>query len=409
MKKDRVMQETKELSNLLMIFAVVLLCFSAVVTACLHPPCDPCYYWDEETEQCVWRCSSGEACCGAGLGNCYNTTTTQCCDQETGHTCPKPVEDWECCNGSCCYTKNNCYKGCIDGSCKYCNPGEICCNDSCCDGKCCNDECKQGCTGYCCNDSTNNCCDMEEECCLAECCDDRLRDPCEIYGPHMPAEECCNGTCCNNHKLDPDDPFSPPIEECCDGACCDNLPDPCDPDSPKEHCCSDIPGEGNGYCCPNGKTCCNGNCCDSDTGECCYDGLCQDPKCDNCHPVGGTLYECGHHYADPEGHPCNLYKCIKNVISTASCTYHENNPCPSNCRAQVAFAGPEVVQTSYYVATCFSDPTVTWTTWKTIRWSDCSICPGGEYRKACETTTPCDGVPYFEHEIGLALECGTCP
>lgn len=68
MEKSRAMKETKELLNLLVILATVLLCFSAVARACPHPQCNPCYEWNEETEKCVWRCSSGESCCGEGWG-----------------------------------------------------------------------------------------------------------------------------------------------------------------------------------------------------------------------------------------------------------------------------------------------------------------------------------------------------
>ena len=80
MKKHRAMKKIEGLLNLAVIFVIVLLYFSKVATACPHPPCNPCYDWNDETEQCEWRCSSGEACCGEVLGNCYNTTTTQCCD-----------------------------------------------------------------------------------------------------------------------------------------------------------------------------------------------------------------------------------------------------------------------------------------------------------------------------------------
>ena len=82
MKKDRAMKETKELLNLLVISAIVLLCFSKVATACPPPACPDCYTWDEETKQCEPDCSLGEDCCSGG--------SSRCCD------------DGECCYMDCC-------------------------------------------------------------------------------------------------------------------------------------------------------------------------------------------------------------------------------------------------------------------------------------------------------------------
>ena len=301
---------------------------------------------------------------------------------------------------------------------------------------------------------------MEEECCLAECCDDRLRDPCEIYGPHMPAEECCNGTCCNNHKLDPDDPFSPPIEHCCtdipgegngyccpngqsccegdcydsqtqgccDGTvynlstqkCCDGL-DPCDTDyicdidetccdglcvDPTiDQCCDDIGGYNDGYSCPSDKICCNGNCCESY--QCCIDGECIDPMCDNCHMIDDTAYEC-HHVGDDD--ECLSNKCLMNVMTTATCDGYPEWPCEkSDCHALPDFwEDPMLVQYVIEdVNNCSSRSG--WELWHDI-WAGCETCTViNWFPIRCKTTaSSCEGEPISPATFGRKLVCGDC-
>jgi len=152
MKKGRAMKETKESLNVLVIFAIVLLCFSAVATACPPPQCNPCYTWNGE--RCVWDCSTGQTCCGGS-----------CCSNE-------------CCNDTCC------------------NPGDNCCNNSCCSNECCNNvccpsgyDCCDGLTCYnpattkCCNEGTGHTCPTGTICCEGDCCYPEL------------SEVCCDGTC----------------------------------------------------------------------------------------------------------------------------------------------------------------------------------------------------------------------
>ena len=408
MKKYRTTKEIKGLLNLLVIFVIVLLCFSEVATACPDPECDDCFKWNGE--KCVWVCGSGD-----------------------------------CCSGSCCYTD------CCDGTC--CASGQTCCGECCDPADCCGGEC---CTGReCCN---NTCCDMEEECCLAECCDDRLRDPCEIYGPHMPAEECCNGTCCNNHKLDPDDPFSPPIEHCCtdipgegngyccpngqsccegdcydsqtqgccDGTvynlstqkCCDGL-DPCDTDyicdidetccdglcvDPTiDQCCDDIGGYNDGYSCPSDKICCNGNCCESY--QCCIDDQCVDPICDNCHSISSTLYECGHREGDTE---CATNWCIKNVLSSATCDHKGDDwPCTkSRCNTRLVTYENELTQYEIVYLGSGSCPggTVNFVPWETLYYG-CRTCSSVTWTVSCETSS-CSGSVEYIYDRGHKKKCG---
>ena len=182
-----------------------------------------------------WNCSSGESCCG---GECYNTSTSQCCDQSTGHTC---LIGRKCCNGA---TKSQ-SACCNTSDCKDCTYREA--SESWWCPECGGDPCQLCCEGE------ETCYDIETK----DCCDDL-----KIYD--IATEKCCNED--TGHTC----PKSPVDKTCCDGACYD----------PETEKCCNPPGPDNGYKCPESPVdfeCCHPSrdCCDPTQCEECIDGECE--------------------------------------------------------------------------------------------------------------------------------------
>jgi len=225
MKKYRAMKKIKELLNLSVIFVIVLLCFSKVATACPHPPCNPCYEWDGETEQCVWDCSSGQTCCGGttccDIVNCCNGSCCGSFQDCCGGECCYP---WNCCGGQCCDVgccedsdcgPPGCWD-CVNCSCEYqCDPAkcETCVDGSCkvCGGdpdqSCCTSDPPPFCMPKCTQTETANCNQIEETPCPE--CFDILWYKCPQHETTIPLDApiyYCSGGC----PGDPGDPFNPP-------------------------------------------------------------------------------------------------------------------------------------------------------------------------------------------------------
>jgi len=193
MKKGRAMQEKKELLNMLVIFAVVLLCFCAVATACPPPECPDCRIWNGN--RCVWDCSYGQSCCDDA---CYNPSTQKCCDppgDDNGYPCPKSNT---CCSGGCCDPVL--CESCIDDWCQVCG-GDT--NKGCCDGQCYNKTTQKCCDGLGPLD-IDYICDIDETCCDGLCVDTTIDQCCDDLGGYndgyncdKDCELCCDGTCCD--------------------------------------------------------------------------------------------------------------------------------------------------------------------------------------------------------------------
>ena len=272
-----------------------------------------------------------------------------CCEGINDGTC----YDWrdeKCCDGrgnTCPEDKNCCDAACCDP----CEPA----NEKCCDDKGGNDD------GY--------CCPSDNECCQGNCCD--------------PDENCCDDTCYDTATH----------------GCCDNLTLY---DISTEKCCN----EGTGHTCeksPVNKICCDGNCCEPY--ECCIDGQCVDPICDNCHSVISTLYECGHNATDPNGAPCATNWCIENHLVSATCDYKGPDwPCPkSRCNTTPVEPWACEVYQIFRAGPC-SGGTVEWVTWKKLYYG-CYSCLLNHSFKSCETTG-CGGTYTGQDLRGTKKKCG---
>jgi hypothetical protein len=203
-------------------------------------------------------------------------------------------------------------------------------------------------------------------------------------------------------------------------------------------CCSDS-------CCSEGQKCCEGQCgvkgaccffdsgsCTETTGLCCanqggvYQGgattctpgdLCR-PKCENCHSVNLTLYECGHYLTDPWGGmgECDPYACLKNVMDTASCDRFPYRLGPAKCDTYEKDDEFEVVGTMYtYESTpeiCVTpEPPGPMQVWQELYMGCGAVCelkPDPPYRGRCHTG-PCGGeLHWYVDRRGTKKACG-CP
>lgn len=122
-------------------------------------------------------------------------------------------------------------------------------------------------------------------------------------------------------------------------------------------------------------------------GTSCQDSAKKKPRCDNCHAVTATLYECHHWADDPDGTDCSRSLCIENQLDSATCDFHDDRSGKPQCDNKVV-TGAEVVQ-RIRTASC-PGGTVSWVTWITI-YSGCDDeCKANTWLKACETSS-CDG------------------
>jgi hypothetical protein len=299
-----------------------------------------------------------------------------------------PALGWQAC-GPCRHWDAG-KETCVDD----CSEEQICCNDSCCSGNCCDDlTCYDSSTRKCCNEGTGHTCPNDDTCCDGECCEVCCSD--SGYYCCDSGESCCEGSC-----------YDSQTQGCCDGTvynlstqgCCDFLTI-YNPSTDK--CCYD----GLGNTCPDDKICCDGTCCESY--QCCIDGQCVDPMCDNCHTVRVTIYECGHSPFDPIGTPCAIDWCIKDVLDTSTCDYDPDSPCfKSDCDTTIDLSKPGEVFQRAYTAAC-PGGTVT----KDIEWmlfAGCNDCDWHGYDSSCKTGS-CNGVPMGDGQWrGDAYKCG-CP
>ena len=374
MEKYRAMEETKEILNLLMISAIVLLCFCSVATAC-GPACPPCHTWDGQ--DCDWNCSSGESCCD---GSCYDTSKWQCCDQETGKMCPTPKEDYECCHDSysccaahlcqsCIYTEGFGWwcPTCDGDLSQLCCEGEETCYDietqDCCDElkiydiateKCCNEDTGHTCPkekccvdGQCINNGSE--CEVDRICCDGSCC---YEGDCCVDGVCIGnGDECdSNSKCCNGECYDLED------QRCCDGK------EIYDPNT--EKCCN----EDTGHTCPKSpvdKECCDGACCDPS--QCCNNGTCVDKctmtgQCSYTPPETSNYVECQNF--NPTDKSCEeiIEGALCNHLVTVGLNEAECADCAPNCDKTRICACAEITPV-FCKTNCFWDgiPPVSYT------------------------------------------------
>lgn len=145
--------------------------------------------------------------------------------------------------------------------------------------------------------------------------------------------------------------------------------------------------------------------CEAD--ECCIDGMCTDPVCDNCHNLYDALPECGHYVGDPNGTPCKTDWCIVNEVSSATCDHKGWDwPCAkSNCETDLLLEQPELTQ--YKISQACPPQKVQWEFWfKTYHGCGIWSCAGDlPYEKACVTQV-CAGVPIRIYHRGIKKKCG---
>ena len=325
--------------------------------------------------------------------------TQNCCGPDGACNDGDPCSDDDHCNGNpnycplepaftCCGRLKNCDDGKVC-TWDWCDPATGSCkNDPSCSGgrKC----CPVGSSNFCCNAGEEVCCPSNpgyaDHCCPPErptCCD---------AGCCLSTQTCCPGgtECCN------------PDQTCCNGHCglkgaCCFLDTSCS--ELIETCCAQQGGTYQG----DGTTCTPAD-------------LCR-PKCENCHTVSTTFYECGHYLDNPLG-PCAQDECFANVMETASCDSFPYRKGPRRCDTY-EIAGdpppPEVVSKSYWL----SIPEICETTnpggfhvWREL-YSGCgTVCdlnPNPPSGVRCDTG-PCGGeyFPGGDEKRGKKKACG-CP
>lgn len=220
--------------------------------------------------------------------------------------------------------------------------------------------------------------------------------------PPPPCPECYywSGTECVCH------------EACCEDEDCGTGIEECLSCNLDSCTCEDDDSKCTGEC-HNG--CSLGMCVDDDSKcdpcECCIEGDCIGPMCDNCHSgITDTVYECGH--VEESTHCLSSY-CIKNVLETAGCDFRGDFwPCNKrNCDAAPDGTLHGIEQTTYnLVDPCPTggEPVVTHY-WLTYYYGCGSECWGSNWAKACEiptcdTSDPRDDPSY----LGQKYKCG-CP
>ncbi len=234
------------------------------------------------------------------------------------------------------------------------------------------------------------------------------------------------------------------------GGCIPGCTCPCEGCLPGVGCYEDCP-TGENCCCPGGwcynpneKSCCGSGLCDLDEcekcvdgvcvdrctyyyadwcmicdgagycisrcedDECCDDGICKGPICDNCHSISDTTYECGHYASSTN---CASDWCIIDVLDTVTCDYHPDSPCPSYCKVEAVVGQPAVLQRKVIMdsPTCLTggEP-VQYEDWHTT-YQGCGTCSIQTWRTSCETFG-CPGTEEYTAPRGNKMTCaGTCP
>jgi hypothetical protein len=132
-------------------------------------------------------------------------------------------------------------------------------------------------------------------------------------------------------------------------------------------------------------------------------------RCDDCHAVKDTLYECLHRADAVNGARCGTDDfgtsvCLTNVLDSASCNRHLSLRSPRCDNAEVFGYG--VIQYAT-VAPCPAG-TVDWQTWHTLYFGCGESCRPYTLRKACETTGCAQGDSYGTgvSNRGKRFQCG---
>jgi|GEM_PF-3270415 len=287
---------------------------------------------------------------------------------------------------------DDCYT-CTPTGCEWdCSTGATCCNGSCCNsGNCCNSTtCCSNSDDVCCTDSGSYCCESGKTCCKGTCCD--------------PNYTCCDGTCCNTSTQKCCDDIGGvndgyccyPNDICCKGNCCD--PNLCLD-------CNSTTGQCESICDPNSEFCCDGTCCKNY--QCCIDGNCVDPICNNCHPVGYSLWECGH---GPNDVNCQSDYCILNSYSGSSCDYMGPDwPClKKHCDTAPDNDLKACEQMVLHTSDCPTggDPVIYTDEWWIYHGCG-DYCAGRAWQGAC-IIDRCYGDIWFFKYTGQKYKCG-CP
>jgi hypothetical protein len=165
--------------------------------------------------------------------------------------------------------------------------------------------------------------------------------------------------------------------------------------------------DANQHCCYNEcKECCGAAHCAPY--ECCIDGVCVSPKCDNCHAVSDTMFECGHYPDAPEGSACAPNWCIVNSLDSALCDYKGDDwPCPGlHCDTDAVFPPvPADVQLKVNGMCLRSPPGVVHRELWVPGYVGCEFCLRNNFGKACETWG-CPGPVIETGGMGFKTECG---
>lgn len=149
--------------------------------------------------------------------------------------------------------------------------------------------------------------------------------------------------------------------------------------------------------------------CNGDPTKCCINGECKDPICGNCHSISDTAFECGH-YIDST--TCASDWCIIDELNTATCDYHPDSTCPSNCKVNAVPGQPAVLQSKVDLnfPNCLTggEP-VQYEEWHKT-YQGCGTCSIGNWQTSCETFG-CPGPIVATYPRGSKMECAgeNCP
>ncbi len=403
------------------------------------------------------------ALCGGGGGG---GSCTCCCAFREGDDKNEGGVAANCCQGSCndhdpCTVTDLCgnpaVQGCVCGFCcgtpKNCDDGNVCTNDSCVNGVCqhptisCSDN--QLCTTDGCT-NPGGCFNNQKDCndgnvCTTDTCNSATGEC--LHPPSCGSNTCCpNGSeyfccnaagmaCCSNHEHCCDTQA-----QCCGSGCCPSDEPQCCPDA---HCCAADQTCCGTECCNFEESCCDGQCglkgaccffesgsCSELTAACCaqqngtYQGdgttctpgdLCK-PKCENCHPVISTFYECGHSLGDPWGGlgPCDQSSCHELVMNTASCDSFPHRKGPARCDTFPVVGVEEVRLRVYTLSTpeiCTATDEGGMHLWQELYFGCGPACDplNPPHRVRCDTG-PCGGLyfPGADEPRGTKKACG-CP
>ena len=274
------------------------------------------------------------------------------CNCGGGGGCSNHCPDPDACTNSYC-ENNSCVNVAI-----HCTDYRLCTDDSCDPGRtppcdfvervC---EPVNPCTPPLCYESTGLC--RTESMCSGPCCEGDGEPWC-----------CSAGKTCCEYNYDPPNNF---------GCCPPEKPFCCNSGPQQMHCCASQAQCCGTGCCQLNQACCNGvcgtkgACCFFDTGSCSEmtslccgqqggsfrgDGttctpsdLCM-PRCDNCHEITATYFECGHATDDP-AEPCAPDWCIEDMLASATCDKHPHRVGAAQCNTDLAFVGALVYQQRY--------------------------------------------------------------